>query len=120
MPKRSRRVPRYLSEDPARRQAESRRQFGIPRDAIPADPEQQVPQGCPCPPRFYSDYTYMCEDCGREQVWTAEQQRWWYEVAKCPLYSRAVRCQDCREARDTAMRGTPRKTHFERRLDEDA
>lgn len=118
MAKRGRRVPRYQSRDPAWREAEGRRQAGIPRDAIPADPAEQVPQGYPCPPRFYADRPYHCADCGREQVWTAEQQKWWYEVAKGELYSRAIRCRDCRAARDAAMRGTPRKTHLDRRLEE--
>jgi len=31
-------------------------------------------------------------------VWTAEQQKWWYEVAKGPIFSVAVRCRECRKA----------------------
>jgi len=41
----------------------------------------------------------MCEDCGRQEVWTARQQKWYYEVVKVSLYARAVRCLDCRRRR---------------------
>ncbi len=42
MAKRSRRVPRYLRDDPTWREVEAQRQSGIPRDAIAADLSQQV------------------------------------------------------------------------------
>ena len=117
MPKRGRRVPRYLSEDPAWREAESRRQFGIPRDAIPADPEQQVPQGCPVPASLlHRLQVHVRRTADGSKCGPRSSRDGGTEVAKGPLYSRAVRCRDCREAHDTAMRGTPRKTHFERRL----
>ncbi|MCC3407773.1 MAG: zinc-ribbon domain containing protein [Microcoleus sp. PH2017_10_PVI_O_A] len=32
-------------------------------------------------------------------MWTAEQQKWWYEVAKRSMYAHAVRCRDCRQKR---------------------
>lgn len=31
---------------------------------------------------FYVDRPFRCKDCGKDQVWTATQQKWWYEVAK--------------------------------------
>jgi hypothetical protein len=117
MAKRSRRVPRYQLEDPGWREANARRQAGIPHDAIPADLREQVPANTCVPPRFYRDYEFTCADCGSPEIWTAAQQKWWYEVAKGPIYSRAIRCRACREARDAARQGTPRKTHLERRLE---
>ncbi|HJT34783.1 MAG TPA: zinc-ribbon domain-containing protein [Pirellulales bacterium] len=42
---------------------------------------------------------FVCVDCGKDEIWTARQQQWWYEVAKGSVYSRAVRCHDCRQAR---------------------
>lgn len=53
-------------------------------------------------PEYYVDTAFTCRDCGEEQVWTAKQQRWWYEVALGPIDSRAVRCLPCRRARRAA------------------
>lgn len=64
---------------------------------IPADLAQQAPNNSYDPLLYYEDYRFHCVDCGTEQVWTAEQQKWWYEVAKGPIYSRAIRCRSCRE-----------------------
>ena len=32
-------------------------------------------------PDFYVDRLFTCRDCRTEEVWTAKQQKWWYEVA---------------------------------------
>ena len=29
-------------------------------------------------PFFYTDKLVVCRDCGKEEVWTARQQKWWY------------------------------------------
>jgi len=59
-------------------------------------------------PDFYLDQAYTCRDCGAQEVWTAKQQKWWHEVAQGPVYSQAVRCRACRQARralrDAALR----------------
>ncbi|HEY3049799.1 MAG TPA: zinc-ribbon domain-containing protein [Polaromonas sp.] len=47
-------------------------------------------------PVFYRDQPFVCRDCGSEEVWTAKQQKWWYEVAKGHIDSFAVRCRACR------------------------
>jgi hypothetical protein len=31
---------------------------------------------------YYRDESFTCRDCGVVEVWTATQQKWWYEVAK--------------------------------------
>ncbi|MCA9162262.1 MAG: zinc-ribbon domain containing protein [Planctomycetales bacterium] len=33
------------------------------------------------------------------QVWSAQQQKWYYEVAKGSLYATAIRCRECRQKR---------------------
>ena len=69
-----------------------------PPEAVTADPSQQVPlspYGSPKP--FYVDVEFTCRDCGRHEVWSASQQKWYYEVAKGTLYATAVRCRDCRK-----------------------
>ena len=50
-------------------------------------------------PRYYSDYPFECQDCGAPQVWTAEQQKWYYEEAKGHIWATAVRCRACRRKR---------------------
>lgn len=105
MAKRSRRVPRYQRE--AHAEAEARDRTGIPKDAIPADLSQQAPNNSYGPPLYYRDYEFICVDCGIPQIWTAEQQKWWYEVAKGSIYSGAKRCRACRVARRKAQQETP-------------
>lgn len=48
-------------------------------------------------PIFYVDKTFTCRDCGSNEIWTAEQQKWWYETAKGHIHSTAVRCRKCRD-----------------------
>ena len=48
-------------------------------------------------PLFYVDRSYICRDCGAHDVWKAKQQKWWYEVAKGHIDSRAVQCLLCRK-----------------------
>lgn len=47
-------------------------------------------------PYFYVDKPFACRDCGKEEVWRATQQKWWYEVAKGQIDTKAVRCKTCR------------------------
>lgn len=72
----------------------------FPPGAIPADQTQQVPNNSYSPPpSFYVDLEFVCRDCGRKEIWTALQQKWYYEVAKGSLYATAVRCRKCRRKR---------------------
>jgi hypothetical protein len=51
----------------------------IPPGAIAADLTQQVPNNSyASKPLFYVDQPFACTDCGREEVWTASQQKWYY------------------------------------------
>lgn len=47
-------------------------------------------------PEFYVDTPFVCVDCGSREVWTAKQQKWWYEIAKGTINSKAMRCRPCR------------------------
>ena len=69
---------------------------------VPVDVGKLVPDnsyGCPdfVQRGYYLDRVFRCRDCGKEGVWSAERQRWWYEVAGGSQYSTAVRCAACRE-----------------------
>lgn len=85
-----RRVPRY------RRRPDGREAQRTPRERIAADLSLQAPNNSYSPRLYYDDEPFVCVDCGTEEVWTAKQQQWWYEVAKGPIYSRAIRCLACR------------------------
>jgi predicted RNA-binding Zn-ribbon protein involved in translation (DUF1610 family) len=52
-------------------------------------------------PEYYIDRPFRCRDCGKEEIWRAADQKWYYEEAKGHIDATAVRCHDCREARKT-------------------
>lgn len=64
-----------------------------------------VTRGC------YVDVSFRCVDCGAEGVWTAKRQKWWYEVAKGGVWTRANRCRVCR-ANKRAQREASRAAYF--------
>lgn len=45
---------------------------------------------------YYLDKPFTCKDCGKQEVWSATQQKWWYELAKGDLWTIATRCRACR------------------------
>jgi Probable zinc-ribbon domain len=56
---------------------------------------------------FYTPVAFTCRDCGVNEVWTAKQQKRWYEDWQGPVFSVAQRCRPCRaleRARKTAAR----------------
>lgn len=73
-------------------------------EIIIADLSKQAPNNSYGPPAEYRDQPFTCVDCGKEEVWTARQQQWWYEVAKGTIYSHAVRCRACRRKHREAKR----------------
>lgn len=66
---------------------------------------------------YYVDFPFNCKDCGKSEVWSPTQQRWWFEVAKGDVWTVAKRCRPCRQrerarrtsARETAEAGMARK-----------
>ena len=63
-------------------------------------------------PRFYVDKIVICKDCGKEEVWTAENQKWWYEEAKGNINTTAIRCRSCRD-KEKARKDKARQIHLE-------
>ena len=63
-------------------------------------------------PFFYVDRPFICRDCGIEQLWTAKQQKWWYEIAKGHIDSVAVRCRPCRNLLQD-QKNEARRIHLE-------
>lgn len=61
---------------------------------------------------FYIDMPFTCKACGTQQVWTATQQKWWYESAKGDVWTIAVLCRPCR-LRERERKSAARKVHLE-------
>ncbi|MEZ6047072.1 MAG: zinc-ribbon domain containing protein [Planctomycetaceae bacterium] len=106
---RERRLERENQKEEKRRKAEEAELFQrlrepvdlhgytIPAGVILADLSEQAPNNSYGPPPVYADIHFRCRDCQSEEVWTAEQQKWYYEIAKGPIQATAVRCRECRK-----------------------
>jgi hypothetical protein len=60
---------------------------------------------------FYVDRPFNCKTCAAPQVWTATQQRWWYEVAQGDVWTVAVLCRPCRR-RERERKDAAREVHL--------
>ncbi len=86
-------------------------------DAVPVKPELCAPPYPYSAPDFmrrgtYLDMHFVCKDCGKDDIWSATQQKWWYETANGDIYSVAVRCRPCRKA-ERARKAQARRVHLE-------
>jgi len=61
---------------------------------------------------YYQNIPFRCRGCGKDEIWTAMQQKWWYEVAKGYVYSTASLCRPCRK-KEQARRTEARRVHLE-------
>ncbi|MBK8752969.1 MAG: zinc-ribbon domain containing protein [Candidatus Competibacteraceae bacterium] len=59
---------------------------------------------------YYQDRPFRCKGCGVEEVWTAAQQRGWYEVAQGEVWT--VRCRPCRQ-QERERKAEARRIHRE-------
>ena len=41
---------------------------------------------------YYHDKPFTCRDCDKAEIWTATQQKWWFEIAKGDVFTQAQRC----------------------------
>lgn len=62
-------------------------------------------QDCSTAPRhWYIDARFRCTDCGSEFVWSASEQKAWFETYRFYVDSQATRCRACRaNRRDTVQ-----------------
>ncbi len=83
----------------------------LPQNAILANHEELKHNNTCGLPEYYVDVLYTCCDCGSKEIWTAKQQKWWYEIAKGNIDSCAIRCYGCRKKiRDVKIQ---QKRHME-------
>jgi len=84
----------------------------MPKGAIKADVSKQktCSAGPWTPKLWYVDTRFSCTDCGKREVWTAKQQKWWYEECQGIVESKAVRCRACRKKRKEGGKLQSRKS----------
>ena len=92
----------------------------LPRGAIRADVHrQQQLGGYDLPLYYYQDAGRVCSQCRRPFVFSAKEQRYWYETLGIPLHCTAVRCVQCRRQRRT-VRALSERIGLARRQVEDS
>jgi hypothetical protein len=72
----------------------------MPAHAVPGDPSKQ--DFCSAhhlPKYFYVDEEKVCVQCGQPFIFTAHEQKFWYETLRFNFSSTAIRCQKCRRQR---------------------
>jgi Probable zinc-ribbon domain len=85
--------------------------------SVPVNPANLRPNNSYGVPAFvrrglYIDRPFTCKHCGVAQIWTAKQQRWWYEVLKGDVWQIAVLCRPCRK-KERERKMLARRNHFE-------
>lgn len=108
---------RLHKQEKAHRAEVEVRRAEITADTAPFNPSLLAPYNSYGQPTFvrdgyYRDANFTCVDCGIEEVWRATQQKWWYEVAKGHVESRATRCHRCRKI-ETERRNQARRVHLD-------
>lgn len=69
----------------------------LPAGAVRGDPRRQL-FCCEIPRYFYVDADRTCRDCGARFVFSAREQKHWYETLGFRLDANAVRCLPCRRS----------------------
>ncbi len=83
------------------------------RKVIPVDKSKIISRrAIPSIPDHYWDVSFTCKDCGKEELWTAKQQKRWQEEQGGEIEAIAIRCRDCRR-KLKARREAARKVHFD-------
>lgn len=94
----------------ARHQAEiARRRAPVNEGLLGPNPSAGVPKFVSR--GYYEDLPFVCKDCGQPEIWTARQQKWWYETAKGDVWTTALRCRPCRR-KERERRAKARAVHL--------
>jgi len=100
-------MPRTVSNKPIKQKREKKRMaklekagrlvkgVEIPEGALAGDPDKQVGGEGFAAKYFYLDIIYVCRGCGRKGVWTAAQQKRYFEVQKGNIYNEPTWCYEC-------------------------
>ncbi|MBR0937264.1 zinc-ribbon domain containing protein [Bradyrhizobium jicamae] len=93
------------------------RRLARSRGELPVDTAKLSPNNSYSIPAFvargtYAPIEFACKQCGKVETWTAEQQKWWYEVAKGDVFTTAIMCRPCRR-KERSRRDEARRTHLD-------
>ena len=55
-------------------------------------------------PDYYDEIEFRCRDCGIYEIWTASQQKFYFEECKGHTSAIAVNCKSCRNKRKQAIK----------------
>lgn len=72
-----------------------------------------------CPRHWYIDATFRCQDCGKDFLFSAEEQRFWYGERKFYVDSRPVRCPECRKKERTRRAAAQMANRNDQSADQD-
>jgi len=70
----------------------------IPKGVLPANPDKQNHSGLSAK-FYYKDIEFTCAGCGKKDVWTAEQQKRYFELQKGNIYNDPKWCYKCHQKR---------------------
>lgn len=112
-------MKRQIPKNPIKRRREHRRiaklrKVGrivkgveIPEDALAADPDKQEYGKGYAVKFYYQDIRYTCAGCGKEGLWTAAQQKRYFEEQTGNIYNQPKWCYEC-HGRRMEIRNTTR------------
>lgn len=104
-------MSRMVSKNPIKRKREEKRLaklqkqgrlvegIEIPQNALAANPDAQNHHGGYSGKFYYQDIHYTCAGCGKPGVWTAQQQKRYFEVQKGNIYNVPKWCYKCHSRR---------------------
>jgi len=68
-------------------------------------------------PEYYSDQEFRCCDCDSNEIWTAQQQKYYYEGVRENIYATTMRCRKCRTYNEAVKED--QKRHMEKMVKEE-
>ena len=90
----------------------------LPKGAVRGDPyKQNFCAFCSPPQYFYVDQEKVCVQCNADFVFSAREQKYWYETLGFFYASTAIRCLRCRKRRRSARAVQQRLQRAMERLD---
>jgi hypothetical protein len=115
-------MPKRVSRNPIKRKREEKRLaklqkqgrlvkgVEVPKSALAANPDAQNHHGGYSAKFYYQDIHYTCVGCGTHEVWTAQQQKRYFEAQKGNIYNEPKWCYKCRSKRMQEKEAKKEKT----------
>lgn len=106
-------IKRLRARKQVKREKDNRKFLVSVGRLVPVNPQKlDMGNSWACPPSFYKDEPFDCIDCGAQELWTAKQQKWWFEEIGALYHRKAVRCRPCR-IKERIRKTEARRVHAE-------